>query len=91
MFWFNYEFKNFSEIIENFLKITSYSLLEFFILFIWITFIFTNIFVITPMIKNFFKKRLEEKEKNKKRQMINKIVIQKNLEDLIMREINEKK
>jgi hypothetical protein len=49
------------------------------------------IFFIVPAIKSYLRKSELKKEKAKKKQMINRIVLQKNLEDLVMREVNEKR
>lgn len=91
MFWFNYEYIKSSELFNNFLKIKDYWLLEYLLLFIGIIIINLLIFIIIPKIYLFLEKNNENKEKKAKKRMIDKIILQKNLEDLVMREINEKK
>jgi|GEM_PF-975756 hypothetical protein len=48
-------------------------------------------FYVIPKIKIYLKQSLKEKERNEKKKLINKIVLQKNLEDLIRREVDEKR
>ena len=79
MFWFQYEYLKSHEIFKNFLKIYDYSIFEILILIIWTTIILASVFYIIPFIKYYIKNK-----------MIDRIVLQKNLEDLVMREVNEK-
>lgn len=91
MFWFYYEYNTSYEIFKNLVKIQNYSILEILVLVIWLLIIFSFVFYIIPIFKIFLKRNEDEKNKKLKKQMINRIVLQKNLEDIIARELNEKK
>lgn len=91
MFWFYYEYNTSYEIFKNLVKIQNYSILEILVLVIWLLIIFSFVFYIIPIFKIFLKRNEDEKNKRLKKQMINRIVLQKNLEDIIARELNEKK
>lgn len=90
MFWFPYEYIKSSYILENFLKIPEYWSIEFLVLIIWIFIIFSIIFLIAPFFMIYWRRSDYKKEKIAKDKLKNKILLQKSLEDLIMREINEK-
>lgn len=91
MFWFQYEYIKPYEIFINMTKLKDYWTLESISLVIWIIMILAMVFYIIPIIKIYFKQNLKEKEKQQKRKIINRIVLQKNLEDIIRKEIDEKK
>ncbi len=91
MFWFHYEYIKSQEIFDNIVKIYNYWIIEYSVLIGWILLIISMIFFIVPAIKSYLRKSELKKEKAKKKQMINRIVLQKNLEDLVMREVNEKR
>lgn len=90
MFWFQYEYLKSHEIFKNFLKIYDYSIFEILVLIIWTTIILASVFYIIPFIKNYIKNKNEARKKKEKKKIIDRIVLQKNLEDLVMREVNEK-
>ena len=91
MFWFEYRYTESFEIFKNIKKFLDYWITEWIFLSVWIIFIFSMTFYIIPKIKIYLKQSLKEKERNEKKKLINKIVLQKNLEDLIRREVDEKR
>lgn len=91
MFWFEYRYTESFEIFKNIKKFLDYWITEWIFLLVWIIFIFSMTFYVIPKIKIYLKQSLKEKEKNEKKKLINKIVLQKNLEDLIRREVDEKR
>ena len=91
MFWFEYRYTESFEIFKNIKKFLDYWITEWIFLSVWIIFIFSMTFYVIPKIKIYLKQSLKEKERNEKKKLINKIVLQKNLEDLIRREIDEKR
>ena len=91
MFWFEYRYTESFEIFKNIKKFLDYWITEWIFLSVWIIFIFSMTFYVIPKIKIYLKQRLKEKERNEKKKLINKIVLQKNLEDLIRREVDEKR
>lgn len=91
MFWYYYEFTKSYEIFKNMTKIQNYSILEILVLVIWLVFLISFVFYILPIFKIYQKKHEDEKNRRIKKQMIDRIVLQKNLEDIIARELNEKK
>ena len=91
MFWFEYRYTESFEIFKNIKKFLDYWITEWIFLSVWIIFIFSMTFYVIPKIKIYLKQSLKEKERNKKKKLINKIVLQKNLEDLIRREVDEKR
>ena len=91
MFWFEYRYTESFEIFKNIKKFLDYWITEWIFLSVWIIFIFSMTFYVIPKIKIYLKKSLKKKERNEKKKLINKIVLQKNLEDLIRREVDEKR
>lgn len=91
MFWYDYEYEKATEIFKNMLKIKDYSATEFIVLIFWTIIIFWFIFYIIPFFNIYLKKYELEKKRKIKKQLIDRIVVQKNLEDIISRELNEKK
>ena len=91
MFWFEYRYTESFEIFKNIKKFLDYWITEWIFLSFWIIFIFSMTFYVIPKIKIYLKQSLKEKERNEKKKLINKIVLQKNLEDLIRREVDEKR
>ncbi|PZM86558.1 hypothetical protein DLH72_00620 [Candidatus Gracilibacteria bacterium] len=90
MFGFYYEYNKSSDILKNMTKIKDYSLTEILVLVLGLFIILLMVFLIVPSIKKYIIKKKNENEKNLRKRMIDKIVLQKNLEDLVMREVNEK-
>ena len=91
MFWFEYRYTESFEIFKNIKKFLDYWITEWIFLSVWIIFIFSMTFYVIPKIKIYLKQSLKEKERNEKKKLINKIVLQNNLEDLITREVDEKR
>ena len=91
MFWFEYRYTESFEIFKNIKKFLDYWITEWIFLSVWIIFIFSMTFYVIPKIKIYLKQSLKEKERNEKKKLINKIFLKKNLEDLIRREVDEKR
>ena len=91
MFWFEYRYTESFEIFKNIKKFLDYWITEWIFLSVWIIFIFSMTFYVIPKIKIYLKQSLKEKERNEKKKLINKIVLQKKSEDLIRREVDEKR
>lgn len=90
MIWFEYKYTSSSEIIESIKLITEYNLIDFIILWVWIFIIFIFSLYIIPLIKIYKINKKEEKEKRKKKDLIKKILLQKDMEDSISKELNIK-
>lgn len=58
-------------------------------LIVWIIFIFGMVFYLVPHIDTWLKTRKQTAEKKRKKQLMNKIVLQKNLEDVIAKELKK--
>ena len=87
MFWFQYLQTPTLDIFNNIIKIQNYWLVEILVLIIWLALIIWFTFFLIPRINIYFLKYKQAKEKSRKRKLIDKIVLQKNLEDLIKREV----
>ncbi len=90
MFWFEYKYMNSYEIFEKITHISNFWVLEMFITATWVFFIFFMVMFFIPNLELRAIKKKEEAEKRKKRLLIDKIVLQKNLEDVITMELESK-
>lgn len=88
MIWFNYNYITFSEIIKNMKLLLNYSFIEIIILIISIILIIFTIFYILPIINIYLIYRKNLKEKNKKKELLRKIVLQKDIDDKISKDLN---
>ncbi len=86
MIWFIYNYTNFNDIIKNIVKINSYREIDIMILISLLILTLFLIYFFIPYIKVFFITKEEEKKKKEKKQLVNKIILQKNLEDIIAKE-----
>ncbi len=90
MFWFEYKYLTSCEIFEKITHIREYQTNDIIITVIWVFLIVFLVFFIIPYINVFFKTKKEEKDRKNKKNLMNKIILQKNLEDIITRELKEK-
>ncbi len=88
--WFKYTYMNSFDILNKIKWISSWWTYEYIIIIIWIVMIFWLVFFVIPYIRIYLKSREIEKEKKRKRDLMNRIVLQKSLEDVITRELKEK-
>ena len=82
-----YEYTKTATVFKEMTNITEYWIIEILILIIWVAIIISLVFFVIPKISIFMMKSNKLKEKEKKKKLIDKIILQKNLEDLIRREI----
>lgn len=87
-YWYNYEYITSGEIFKSISNIKNYWIIDIIILVIIIWIILTFIFYILPKLNNFMIKYKKEKETKIKKQMMNKIILQKDLEDSISKELH---
>jgi len=88
MIWFNYNYITFSEVIKNMKLLLNYWFIEIIILIIGILFIISTIFYILPIIKVYLNYKKSTLEKAKKKELIRKIALQKDIDDKIAKELN---
>jgi len=88
MIWFNYNYITFSEVIKNMKLLLNYWFIEIIILIIGILFIISTIFYILPIIKVYLNYKNTTKDKAKKKELIRKIALQKDIDDKIAKELN---
>ena len=88
MILFEYEYTSSSDIINNFRLLTEYSLLEYIILIMLIIILISMVYYIIPLINIYLIYRRKEKEKGKRKEMIKQIVMQKDINDEIEKELN---
>lgn len=90
MYWFEYKYITFSDVINNITIIYDYSIIEFIILVIWLIFILVMNLYIIPTIRIYIEYRKIEKETEKRKEFLRKIKLQKDIEDKIAIELNIK-
>lgn len=90
MIWFEYKYLSFTEVLNNIKNINNYSHEELDILWASILVILILIVYLIPIIKVYNDERKRLKEKMKKRELLKKIALQKDIEDKIAQEINIK-
>jgi len=88
MIWFNYKYLSFIEVIDNIKTFNNYSFIELIVLVLSITIMILLIFYILPFFKLYLEEKKKIKEKNRKRDFLKKIALQKDIEDKIAKEIN---
>jgi len=88
MLWFEYKYITFSEIIKNIKIFTDYSTYELIILIIAVFIILLLTIYIIPIIAVYINSQKIKKEKIRKRDLLRKISLQKNIEDKIAKELN---
>ena len=90
MYWFEYKYITFSDVINNITIIYDYSIIEFIILVIWLIFILVMNLYVIPRIRIYIEYRKIEKETEKRKEFLRKIKLQKDIEDKIAIELNIK-
>ena len=88
MIWFNYKYLSFIEVIDNIKTFNNYSFIELIVLVLSITIMILLIFYILPFFKLYLDEKKKIKEKNRKRDFLKKIALQKDIEDKIAKQIN---
>lgn len=88
MYWFEYKYITFLDVINNITIIYDYSIIEFIILVIWLIFILVMNLYIIPTIRIYIEYRKIEKETEKRKEFLRKIKLQKDIEDKIAIELN---
>lgn len=88
MYWFEYKYITFLDVINNITIIYDYSIIEFIILVIWLIFILVMNLYVIPTIRIYIEYRKIEKETEKRKEFLRKIKLQKDIEDKIAIELN---
>lgn len=87
MTWFEYKYSEASEIFKNIKLIYEYSISDYIVLIWWILFIVLFSMYIIPITKVIIVNRKKEKEKRKRKNIMKKILLQKDIEDSISKEL----
>lgn len=90
MYWFEYIYNNPTYIINNIKLISEFSIVEYFILFIIVVLFISFIYYIIPYFDILITYKNKENEKIKRKKLIQTIVIQKDLDDEIEKELKLK-
>lgn len=88
MIWFEYKYISFIEVIDKMKTFNNYSFIELIVLASSITIMILLILYILPFLKLYLEEKKKLKEKNRKREFLKKIALQKDIEDKIAKEIN---
>ncbi|MFK7780404.1 MAG: hypothetical protein QM490_04655, partial [Candidatus Gracilibacteria bacterium] len=88
MIGFDYEYTTSSDIINNIKLLTEYSIQEYIILGVSIIILISLIYYIIPLLNISYTFMLKGKEKQKKKKLIRQIVMQKDINDEIEKELN---
>lgn len=88
MIWFEYKYITYLEVVKKMKIIIDYSIIEIIILLISVFLILWFILYIIPIINVYLENNKLIKEKNKKKNLLKKISLQRNIEDKIAKEIN---
>lgn len=88
MILFEYEYTSSTDIFNNIKLITQYSIFEYALLFISIFILVFTIYYIVPSLNIYFKFREKEKWKEVRKQMIKQIAMQKDINDVIEKELD---
>ena len=87
MIWFEYKYTTSSEIMNNIKLITDYSIIEYIVLTLLIIVIILVIYYIIPAINTYFTFKRKEIELNKRKEMLRQIILQKNINEEIEKEL----
>ena len=88
MIWFEYKYTWTTEIFNNINIINEYSIFEYSLLAGLILLLILNIYYIIPSVNLYLKFRDKEKSKDLRKQMIKQIAMQKDINDVIEKELN---
>ena len=88
MIWFEYKYTWTTEIFNNINIINEYSIFEYSLLAGLILLLILNIYYIIPSISLYLKFRDKEKSKDIRKQIIKQIAMQKDINDVIEKELN---
>ena len=87
----NYIYHNPNEIFKDIIALKDFSVIEIIILLICVISFIVFLLYIFPILYSLKEEFLKQKEKKKKKFMLQKIILQKELEDEILAEIKQKK
>lgn len=87
--WFYYEFKSLMEILNSIRGVFEYSTIDLSMFAVLFVFVFITVFYIVPLAKIFQDYALKQREKKSKKTLLNKIRLQKQIEDEIDIELKE--
>ena len=88
MVWFEYKYTTSSEIMNNIKLLTEYSIPEYAILITSVVLLILIIYYIVPSINIYYILVNKEKEVQKRKEMLRQIVMQKDINDEIEKELN---
>jgi len=88
MILFEYKYIPATNIFNNIKLITQYSAIEYLLLFISVFILISTIYYIVPIINIFLKFRENEKTKEIRKQLIKQIAMQKDINDVIEKELD---
>lgn len=88
MIWFEYKYTTSTEIMKSLKIIIDYSITEYLLLAFWLIFIILMIFILLPTFSIFLKYTKNEKKKKERKNMIQQIAMQKDINDEIEKELN---
>ncbi len=91
MLWFEYKYLTSSEILSKIVNLMDYSIIDIIILVIWLVLIIILTFYVFPFINIYNKEKQKLKEKKRKKEMLRKIVLQKEINESIAKELDIKK
>ena len=89
MIWYEYKYITIKEIIDNLTKLSDFWSQELIILWSFMVFIFILLYYIIPAVKIIHKYNLDKKKSIKKKLFVKQIIMQKELEDEIEKELEE--
>lgn len=88
MIWFEYKYTTSTEIMKSLKIIIDYSITEYLLLAFWLIFIILMIFILLPTFSIFLKYTKNEKKKKERKNMIQQIAMQKDINNEIEKELN---
>ena len=87
MIWFEYEYTTSTGIINSIKLISEYTYLDYIIFATFIILLIATIYYIVPAINLYFEYKKDEKQKEKRKELIKQIAFQKNINDEIEKEL----
>lgn len=88
MIWFNYKYTSSSDIIKNIPLLSEYTNIQFVILVVSIILLISAIFYFVPYVNIYYTFIKKQREKEKRKEMIKQIAMQKDINDEIEKELN---
>lgn len=90
MLGYNYNYKSFGEILDLTGKLSNMSAIEFLICIIVVVCVIIWIFILLPILILWYKQRVADKKKRDKKKLLTQILLQKEIEDEVEKEIKLK-